>query len=247
MSLSVFKRMALAVIPAETPLTYLLLFANLLFFAVAWVISQRMEEGGAGLFSLSSQVLYELGAKQGSRIFVLGEYWRLVMPIFLHAGVVHFGFNSFVLWQVGPQVEELFGSRRFLFLYLATGVAGFVVSAWWYHPAALSVGSSGSIFGLVGVLIGYISQRRGFAAEYKASLTRWAIYVFIIGFFLGADNAAHLGGLVSGLILGRVVSDRRPATLFARLRVELMGWGSVAILLWSVAMVLLHLPGPRGS
>lgn len=249
LSLSAFKRVALAVIPAENPLTYALLFANLLFFAVAWVKSLQLgsSEGVAGgLFDLNAQVLLALGAKFGYAVTAEGEYWRLVMPIFLHAGLIHFGFNSFVLWQVGPQVEELFGSRRFLFLYLVTGVAGFVVSTWWYGPGGLSVGSSGSIFGLIGILIAYITQRSGFASEYRASLIRWAVFILVIGLFLGADNAAHAGGLASGLVLGRLVSARRPVSPADRFTVGLMAWGSAAVIAWSVAMVLLHLP-PAGS
>ncbi|MGH9803822.1 MAG: rhomboid family intramembrane serine protease [Candidatus Acidiferrales bacterium] len=244
LSLSAFKRVALAIVPAEHAVTYILLLANLLFFAVSVIISQRA--GAQGLFDTSSEVLYLLGAKQGWAIFVQGEYWRLVMPIFLHAGVFHFAMNSFVLWQVGPQVEDLFGSARYLFLYLAPGVIGFAASAWWYHPAAISVGASGSIFGLIGILISYISQQRGFSSEYRASLIRWAVFIIIIGIFFPFDNAAHIGGLVSGMALGRMVSARRPVTPAARFRVNLMGWGSAAIIFWSLAMVLLNLPAASG-
>lgn len=248
LSLSAFKRVALAVIPDEVPITYALLFANVAFFAVAAIVSIRAGSGGGiGLFDMNNEVLFLLGAKHGGRIFFLHEYWRLVMPIFLHGGLIHFLFNSFVLWQVGPQAEELFGSRRFLFLYLATGIAGFIASAWWYDPRSISIGSSGSLFGLFGILISYISQQAGFTSEYRASLIRWAVFMLIIGLFLGADNAAHLGGLASGLVLGRLVSARRPATPAAKLRVELMAWGSAAVILWSVAMVLLHLPPAAGS
>lgn len=240
LSLSAFKRVALAIVPAEHAVTYILLLGNLLFFIVTVIISQRA--GAAGFFDTSNEVLYRLGAKQGWAIFMLGEYWRLVMPIFLHAGALHFGMNSLVLWQVGPQVEDLFGSARYLFLYLATGVIGFAASAWWYHPAAISVGASGSLFGLIGILISYISQQRGFASEYRASLIRWSVFIIIIGIFFPFDNAAHIGGLLSGMALGRMVSARRPATPAARFRVGLMGWGSAAIIFWSLAMVLLHLP-----
>ncbi len=240
-SVSVFKRVALVVIPAENPVTYALLFANLLFFAVAYVNSVQ---AGAmkGLFGgIDGEVLYQLGAKFGAAV-IAGEYWRLVMPIFLHGSILHFGLNSFVLWQVGPQVEELFGSPRFLFLYLATGVASFVASTWWYGPAGLSVGSSGAVFGLIGILISYISQRPSFASEYRASLIRWVIFILVIGIFFGSDNAAHIGGLLAGMALGRLVSDRRPTTPPARLRLALMSWGSVLVIAWSLAMVLLHLP-----
>lgn len=243
LSLSVFKRMALAVIPAEYTVTYSLLFANLLFFSVAWIVSARGGSAGPGMFGgMDPKVLWVLGALEGQRLFYLHEYWRLVMPIFLHGGILHFAFNSFVLWQVGPQVEELFGPRRFLFLYLSTGVAGFIVSAWWHGLYVFSVGASGSLLGLMGILISYISQQSGFAHEYRASLIRWVIFILIMGFFPGIDNAAHIGGLLSGMALGRLVGVRRPVSAAARFRVEAMAWGSVLVIFWSVVMVLLNLP-----
>jgi rhomboid protease GluP len=250
LSLSAFRRIALAVIPAENPITYALLFANVLFYVVGWIVSQRGDGGAGRSGRLDSNVLLLLGAKFGYHIVVLGQYWRLVMPNFLHFDLFHLGFNSFVLWQVGPQVEELFGSRRFLFLYLVTGIVGFGLSLWWYDlhgRPVLSAGSSAALFGLIGVLISYISQRRGFASEYRASLIRWAVFIILIGIFLPFDNAAHIGGLLSGLALGRLVDVRRPATPAARFRVEAMAWGSVAVILWSVAMVLLNLPAAGAS
>ena len=248
LSVSAFKRVALAVIPAENPVTYALLFANLAFFAAAWLASVRAGGSSPGLWGgMSSQVLLMLGALNGGHVLLLHEYWRLVMPIFLHAGIIHFGFNSFVLWQVGPQVEELFGSRRFLFLYLTTGVGSSLVSAWWHGLYGFSVGSSGALMGLIGILISYISQGSGFAREYRASLIRWAVFILVIGLFPGIDNAAHVGGLLTGLALGRLVSARRPATATARLAVALMGWGSAAVIAWSIIMVLLHLPPATGS
>lgn len=248
LSLSVFKRIALAVIPAEYPVTYALLFANLLFFAVAWVVTVQ-RTGTSSLFgNLDNDVLLLLGAKFGYHVVVLQQYWRLVMPNFLHFDLLHFGFNSFVLWQVGPQVEELFGSRRYLFMYLLTGIIGFTASLWWYDlhgRPVLSAGASASLFGLIGILISYISQRRGFTSEYRASLIRWAIFIIVIGFVLPFDNAAHIGGLLSGLALGRLVDARRPVSAAARFKVEAMAWGSVVVIFWSVVMVLLNLPrGP---
>lgn len=250
LSFSAFKRVALAVIPAETPLTYALLFANVALFAVAWIVSLRLQDGGRLFGGLDTRVLVLLGAKFGYNIYVHNEYWRLVMPNFLHFDLPHLAFNAFALWQVGPQVEDLFGSRRFLFLYLLTGVIGFAVSYWWYDlhgRPVLSAGSSAALFGLIGVLISYISQQRGFTSEYRNSLIRWAVFILVIGLFLPFDNAAHLGGLVSGLALGRLVDARRPSTTAARLRVELMVWGSAAVIVWSVAMVLLHLPPSAGG
>ncbi len=244
-SFSALKRIGMAAIPAENPVTYALLFANFLLYAVAWISSLRVADELPSLFaSMDPQVMVLLGAKFGPYIIYGGEWWRLVMPNFLHWSLWHIGMNMYALWQIGPMVEENFGSRRYLFLYLATGISGFVASTLW-NPTGLSAGASASLFGLIGVLITYLGPRPGFAREYRSQLIRWAVIILVIGLFLPFDNAGHVGGLVAGLILGRVMSDRRAATPGAKLRLALMTWSSALVLLYSVAMVLLHLPATQ--
>jgi len=239
LSFSGLKRLAVALIPAETPVTYALLIANIIFFIIPWILS--MQRGDTGPYAaIPPDIALRFGAKHGFAIRYLHEYWRLVMPIFLHANLLHLAFNSFVLYQIGPQVEALFGARRFIFLYLTCGVFGFLSSTWWYSPAFTSVGSSGALFGLIGVMISYLGQR-SFARAYRAAFIRWAIFILLLGILFPFDNAAHLGGLLAGLVLGRLVSDRRPVTTSERLTVWLMGWGAAAIIFISLAMTLLHL------
>jgi membrane associated rhomboid family serine protease len=251
-SLSALKRIGMAAIPAENPVTYALLFANFLLYAVAWIATVRLSDQPPDLFaSMNPQVLGLLGAKFTPLILLEGQWWRLVMPNFLHWSLWHIGLNMLALWQIGPQVEEIFGSRRYLFLYLATGVSGFFASTVWdivsrsYFSA--SAGASAALFGLIGVLISYLGAKPGFTREYRSQLIRWVIIMLAIGLFLWdfIDNAGHVGGLVAGLILGRVVSDRRAATPGARLRLALMTWGSALVLLGSVAMVVWHLPATQ--
>jgi len=244
LSLSAFKRVGLAVIPAETPVTYAVLFVNILLFVVCWVASARVSEEPMSLTgNVNPNVMFLLGAKQGMLVLA-GQWWRLVMANFLHWDLMHIAFNSIALLQLGPQVEEAYGSRRYLFLYLVTGIGGFVASTLW-NQMGLSAGASASIFGLMGILISRLKFGSGFARDYRAQLIRWAIIGIVLGLFLPFDTAGHIGGLVSGLALGRIVSDRRPATPGAELRVKLMFWSAALVIVASVAMVALNLPATR--
>lgn len=245
LSLSGLKRAALRVIPETTPATYLIMGANFVLFALTWLATARASSAVDfnKLFgNIGGEVLFNFGAKHGAAILA-GEYWRLVAPIFLHAGLIHLAFNSLVLFDLGPRAEEIYGTSRFVFAYLATGVAGFVASVWWYPPWAISIGASGALFGLIGLMIAHTQRSgTGFARELRRGLWRWAIYAFIFGLFFGADNAAHAGGFLAGLGMGYVLSDRHPGTRGERLRLESVGWLSVLIILWAFVMVLRHFP-----
>src|ERR1700737_783691 len=140
----------------RAPVTTALLIANILIFGVSVVLTlQAGQRGGLRiLFTLDGLVLYRLGALWAPAI-VHGEPYRLVTAMFLNGGLIHIGFNMMVLMDIGPVVEEVYGSARFLFLYTTTGIAGYVLSAFTPfrpHPA-LGVGASGAILGLIGVMI----------------------------------------------------------------------------------------------
>lgn len=146
-----------------------------------------------------------------------GEYWRLLTPILVHGSVIHLAFNMYALWIIGPIVETLYGSPRYLFIFLACAAAGSAAS-YVVSPAPFSVGASGAIFGLFGMLL--VADR-----VHKPALTRNArsltmqIGVLIginllIGLSIpGIDNAAHVGGLVAGAWLGFVMVPRGATTL----------------------------------
>jgi len=146
-----------------------------------------------------------------------GEYWRLLSVVLVHAGIIHLAFNMYALYIIGPTVESLYGSWRFLFLYLACGAAGSTAS-FVFSDAAFSVGASGAIFGLFGVLL--VADR-----VHKPALTRGArnltmqIGVLIaVNLVIGLttptiDNAAHVGGLLAGCWLGLVMVPRGATTL----------------------------------
>jgi membrane associated rhomboid family serine protease len=144
---------------------------------------------------------YALGS-QGEVVGVgAGEYYRLISAAFLHGGLLHIMFNMWVLFALGPQLEQLLGRARFLILYLLSALGGSVVSYVFSAPNVPSVGASGAIFGLMGATL--VVGRR-----LRADVTNVAILIGInvaIGFVVpNIDWRAHLGGLITGAIVGAV-------------------------------------------
>jgi rhomboid protease GluP len=239
-------------IGGETPVTTLILILNLLLFGVS-LVATNQGNGGPNLFSgVSGRVLYQLGARQSIAILA-GEWWRLVMPMFLHAGLLHLGMNSLFFVDIGPQVERIYGSARYLFLYVFTGICSFVASTAWnlaiYHGFGVGIGASGALAGLIGIMLGMAMGRGGsYAREIRAQMLRMMGYLVIMAVLpIGVDNAAHFGGLAAGFLLGRVFADREPMNAAEFKRAYALGWLAGIVVVVSFVMMFLHfrdsLPG----
>ena len=220
--------------PQTSPVTYAILAICCVMYALSFVITMKFSGGaGGGLMNLggiASQINYRLGASLPLGGFAggpgdLDEPWRLVTAIFLHGGLLHIGFNMWVLMDIGPMVEEMYGSARYLFLYVVTGVCGYLLSSFAGH---FSVGASGSLLGLIGVLLAATTGRKNMAAQaLRSALIRWLIYIAVLGFlFSGTDNYAHFGGVASGYLLGRVMPDRAPSDVSERRVANYLGWAA---------------------
>lgn len=164
----------------------------------------------SGELFFSSQTLDRWGAQFGPAISA-GEWWRLLTASWLHANPIHLAFNGLFLWRFGNYVERLLGPVVFLIVYLLAGVIASVVSLQ-FQTNGLSVGASGALFGLVGVLlmVAFTSRGRGdlgdMLAELRPNLVSVVLTNLMLGFMIpGIDNAAHLGGLAGGLGLGWLV------------------------------------------
>ncbi|MCL2658457.1 MAG: rhomboid family intramembrane serine protease [Betaproteobacteria bacterium] len=153
-----------------------------------------------------SRLLIAMGALFGP-VTLQGQWWRMGSAIFLHGGLLHVAVNMFALWQAGGLVERLFGHRNYLLIYLGAGLCGSFASLWW-KPDVLSVGASGAIFGLYGALLGFMlaereAMPRGLMLDLRSSALTFIGFSLFSGFAMpGIDNAAHLGGLAGGVILG---------------------------------------------
>lgn len=133
-----------------------------------------------------------------------GEYWRLLTCCFLHIGILHLLFNMYALVYIGLLLEPYLGRARFLAAYLLTGIAASTASLW-MHEQTVSAGASGAIFGMYGVFLAMLTTNAIDKTVRKAMMS--SILVFIVynlanGTKGGIDNAAHIGGLVSGVIIG---------------------------------------------
>ncbi len=182
--------------------TPVILNINLLVFIVGTILGLDIMNPDAGR-------LIEMGANFGP--YTLSEeWWRLLTSMFLHGGLLHLLFNMMALVNIGAQLEAMVGRTQFLLAYILCGLAGSVTSLWWTSPEiSVSVGASGAIFGLFGMmLILFVLERQLDWKSKRAILSNMAVVIGInlaFGMRANIDNAAHIGGLVAGILYGAVL------------------------------------------
>lgn len=222
-------RFARAILDRPHKFTIALLVANLFVFLLMW---QSSGLTSPALWEFPENVLLAYGAKLNSLINEQHQWWRFITPMFVHVNLPHLLVNMYSLWMVGPYVEKLYGSAKFVTFWVITGIAGVVASYLTVRPGAAvgsigrflfkagdvpSAGASGALFGLVGVLFVFgIKFRHELPEGFKRAFGTGMLPIILINLFIGylgrgfIDNAAHLGGLISGSILALAVDYRRP-------------------------------------
>ena len=194
-----------------THVTTALVGLNLLVFAL-------MLLAGAGLFDVNGNVHVAFGSNFGP-LTIGGQWWRLLTSTFIHFGLLHVAFNMWALWSTGRVAERLYGSSHFVLLYLASGIFGSLASIVW-NPQVNSAGASGAIFGIFGGILAFVTRPRMHVpltvmTEQRNSTLFFAGYSLLYGVIQpGIDNAAHVGGLVSGYLLGLILT--RPLDVATR-------------------------------
>ena len=196
-------------------LTHILLGAN-----VAIYLAMAIGSGTVANFPGHSLLF---GANYGPYTLT-GQWWRLLTYMFMHGGILHIAFNMWCLWDLGALSESLYGPVTYAAIYILTGAGAGLASVAW-NPGVLSVGASGAIFGLAGALIasfylGEFSLPRIAIRGTLRSLVVFAVFNLFFGsMFAGVDNAAHIGGLVIGLILGAMIAKLAPSEGSSRVAV----------------------------
>ena len=141
-----------------------------------------------------------------SQLTKAGEWWRLLTAAFLHAGIVHLFANMFAFYYIGLLLEPYLGPAKFILAYLLAAIAASATSLWW-HPVVVGVGASGAIFGMYGVFLAMLTTK---AIDHPSKTVLLATIVAFVAFNLvggtsrssRVDHAGHLGGLISGIIIG---------------------------------------------
>lgn len=172
-----------------------------------------MVGAGLGVTAFRAADLLRWGAVSGLAIEE-GEWWRLLSSTFLHGGLLHILYNALALGLISWLLEPIAGVLRLLVIYLLSAIGAGLTSVWW-HPEIVSVGASGAIFGLFGAAI-IMSQSQRIPEENHGDLLLiplvFGVPSLLFGWFLpSVDNAAHLGGLATGLVVGAALLPTFPS------------------------------------
>jgi membrane associated rhomboid family serine protease len=220
-----------SLIPSVTPsnkaasaisLTYVLVGINVAVFLL-------MASTGVSVLSPTSAQLLKWGANWGP-LSLTTQPWRILTSNYVHIGIIHIGFNMWCLLSLGALAQRIFDRWTYLLIYTATGVAGSIASLAW-HPIVVGAGASGAIFGLAGALIaalylGKLPIPKAAIRSTMKSLLIFAAYNLFFGLTQGIDNAAHIGGLASGLALGAFLSKHLTGPAESRQQ-----WRNLAVVL----------------
>lgn len=173
------------------------------------IVYLAMVCSGLGLISFKGQDLITWGANY-TPLTTDGQWWRLITCTFLHSGLMHISTNMFGLLFVGLFLEPLLGKTKYILIYITTGVVASLTSLWWYDET-ISVGASGAIFGLYGLFIALMITKvfsKKLDTVFLVSILVFVGFNLLMGLTGGIDNAAHIGGLLSGFAMGIILSPK---------------------------------------
>jgi membrane associated rhomboid family serine protease len=205
-------------IPAEFPIVTV---ANIVIVIGLYVVMVKathdaIDAAGTGKspgFKPGPIELVRYGLQFGPLLTVKGEWWRMVTAVFLHLSLLHVILNVVSLWVAGQAVEELFGRPRTIVIWVVTGIAGFAFSLWWREwrgAVEYTAGASGAVFGLIGAVVGHVIRHRGRTMQHlKERFIPWLLYGLLFSFVPAVNGAAHVGGLLAGMVIGALIADTR--------------------------------------
>ena len=209
-------------------ITPILINLNILVF-IAMIIS------GVSIMSPESEQLLNWGANF-KPVTLNGQWWRLLSCCFIHIGALHLLMNMYALMYIGLLLEPLLGKARFFSAYIVTGIAASLTSLLW-NDLTISAGASGAIFGMYGVFLAMLTTNhieKSARQSLLASIGIFVVYNLMNGMHAGIDNAAHIGGLLSGAAIGYIFYPSLKETGSKKYQYLGIGFISVAIVVVTV-------------
>ncbi|HEY5513656.1 MAG TPA: rhomboid family intramembrane serine protease [Geomonas sp.] len=216
--------------------------ANVAFYLLSLLLSTHrgLSMNPLNFLSPDQASLMLLGATGTVPVLGLGRFWTLISASYLHGGLLHIFFNMMALRQIGPWVSSEFGPKRTFIIYTLSGVSGFLVSCLAGVP--FTIGASASVCGLIGALFFFGKSRGGsYGAAVSREVSGWLISLILFGLVMpGINNWGHGGGIVGGIVLGKLLGyrERGAETAGHSLLALLCMLATVVILLWAAFVAL---------
>lgn len=201
------------------------LYVTYAIIAINVIVFILMAIDGAEIFSVTDGRVH---IKWGSNVTGLtfsGDWWRLITSTLIHFGIIHLVMNMYALYSAGVYLEPMLGKTKYITAYLCTGVIAGIVSLWWHKDGVNGAGASGAIFGLYGVFLALLLTNlipKQTRAALLQSIGIFVVFNLVYGMKSGIDNAAHIGGLISGLLIGFIfylemsgkINVKKPLVIF---------------------------------
>jgi rhomboid protease GluP len=213
-------------------LTWLIMAANVVIFIL-------MAIEGAGLIDVYPMVHVKWGSNF-SLLTLTGDWWRLFTSTYIHFGIIHLAMNMYALYMAGVYLEPMLGKTRYITAYTACGILASVASLWWHTDGINSAGASGAIFGLYGLFLALLLTNLIPRKIRLSLLQTTAIFVgynLVYGMKGNIDNAAHIGGLVSGFVIGLLYAW----TIREEQKERRAGWAGPLVLILAVVIAYFYI------
>jgi rhomboid protease GluP len=208
--------------------------ANVVFYLLSLLLSRHrgLDVNPLSFLSPDQTSLLLLGATGSIPVVNLGRIWTLISASYLHGGLLHIFFNMMALRQIGPWVSSEFGPNRMFIIYTLSGVCGYLASC--LAGVSFTIGASASVCGLIGALFFFGKSRGGnYGAAVSREVSGWLVSLVLFGLIMpGINNWGHGGGIVGGVLLGKLLGYREngPETTGHRLLALVCVLATVVIL-----------------
>lgn len=213
--------------PKKPYVTYILIGLNILIFLLMYLIGNGSED---------IYTLYSFGALTKESVVLGGQYIRIITAAFLHIGIIHLAFNMYALNILGKQIESFFGKYKYLLIYFFSAIVGSLMSLIFMPDSSISAGASGAIFGLLGAMLYFGFYFRSYFGN---SVIKQIMIIILLNLLIGFSmpsigNAAHIGGLLGGLVISSAVGIKHKTSKSSRINGIIISILSVLFLIYMV-------------